>query len=181
MDRYGCHIEDRRRFLLDVYQGVRSKVAEGALIICRLGVADRCSRGLALSDGIATASELEKKGARLLDISSGWGVPRGIQTEGSPFSGMLHLAKAVRSAISIPVIGGGGLYHPDLAEKAIRDGFVDLVAVGRGLLADPSWVRKTVEGRPESIAVCRKCKPCYHHTNSQRCPARKKTIQPKQA
>ena len=174
MDRYGRRVEDRRRFLLEVYQGVHSSVGEKALVICRLGVADRCSRSLALSDGIATASELEKIGAQLLDISSGGGVPKGIRTEGSPFSGMLHLAKAVKSAVSIPVIGGGGIHDPNLAEKALQDDFVDLVAIGRSMLADPSWAQKIIAGRPESIVVCRECRVCYHHTASSRCPARKK-------
>ncbi len=173
IDRYGGSPENRRRFLLEVYQVVRAEVKERALVTCRLGVADKSRRGLDLKEGLSAASLLEKEGAKLLDVSSGSGTPGHVRPEGSPYSARLHLAQAAKSAVSVPVIGVGGIRHPDLAEQALQDGMADLIAVGRGILADPAWARKTIEGKPESIALCHDCNFCFHHTNPSECPARK--------
>lgn len=174
IDRYGGKIENRRRLLFEVFQDIRSEVAGKALVTCRLGVADGHRRGLPLSEGLSTASELEKEGAEVLDISSGSGTPSNIRPQGSPFSGRLHLARAAKLALSIPVIGGGGIFHPDLAERALREGMADMIFVGRGILADPAWAQKTIEGRPEAIVPCRTCNGCFYYSDSTKCPARKK-------
>jgi len=41
--------------------------------------------------------------------------------------------------VEAPVIGVGGITDPAFADQAIRQGRVDLVAVGRALLTDPDW------------------------------------------
>jgi len=172
-DRYGGKIEKRRRLLLEVFQDIHSEVAGKALIICRLGVADRHRRGLSLSEGLSTAFALEKEGAKLLDVSSGSGTPSNVRPQGGPFSTQLHLARAAKLALSIPVIGGGGIIHPDLAERALQEGMADMIFVGRGLLADPAWAQKTIEGRPETIVVCRRCNNCSYHRDWTKCPTRR--------
>jgi len=47
------------------------------------------------------------------------------------------LAKEVKSAVSVPVISGKLIINPEVAEKAIVEGYVDVVFVGRQLIADP--------------------------------------------
>jgi NADPH2 dehydrogenase len=46
IDRYGGSLENRRRFLVEVYRTVYAEVAGRALVTCRLGVADGHSKGL---------------------------------------------------------------------------------------------------------------------------------------
>jgi 2,4-dienoyl-CoA reductase-like NADH-dependent reductase (Old Yellow Enzyme family) len=73
----------------------------------------------------------------------------------------------------VPVIGIGGIKTPQQADAALEDDMCDLVAVGRGILADPGWARKAIEGRPDDIAICEDCRPrCFHYTEPERCPAR---------
>jgi 2,4-dienoyl-CoA reductase-like NADH-dependent reductase (Old Yellow Enzyme family) len=174
IDRYGGKLENRRRFLLEVYRDVCSEVAERALATCRLGVADGHKGGLSLSEGLSTAFVLEKEGAKLIDVSSGSGTPSHVRPEGSPYSSGLHLARAAKQALSIPVIGGGGVRHPDHAEQALQDRMADLIYVGRGILADPAWAQKTIEGKPDSIVLCRDCRVCFHYTDPSTCPVRRK-------
>ena len=54
-------------------------------------------------------------------------------------------AEHVRKVVSVPVIGVGGITEPEFADKLIREGRVDLVAVGRQLLQDPEWAVKAIE------------------------------------
>ena len=172
VDRYGGCLENRRRLLLEVFRATVKQAANRALVTCRLGIADGHRKGLALSEGLSTAALLEKEGAKLLDVSCGSGIPGNLQVEKSRYSGRLHLARQAKAILEIPVIGGGGIRHPDLAEQALQDGMADLIYVGRGILADPAWARKTREGRPDSIVPCRGCGFCFHLSDPSRCPAR---------
>jgi len=172
LDRYGGSLENRRRLLLEVFRATCREAADKALVTCRLGVADGHRRGLSLSEGLSTAALLEREGAKLLDVSCGSGIPDSVRPAKSRYSGRLHLAHRAKAVLQIPIIGGGGIRHPDLAEQALQDGMADLIYVGRGILADPSWARKTIEGRPESIVLCRGCRCCLHLTDASQCPAR---------
>lgn len=171
--RYGGSLKNRARFLLEVFGDACEEEGDRAFVTCRLGVADGQKGGLHLSEGLMIASELERRGAKLLDVSSGSHTPAYVRPENSPYSARMHLAKAAKSAVSIPIIGGGRIFHPDLAEQALHDGMADLIYVGRGLLADPEWAKKTIAGRSDSIVRCRECVTCFHHIDSSRCPARR--------
>jgi 2,4-dienoyl-CoA reductase-like NADH-dependent reductase (Old Yellow Enzyme family) len=178
IDKYGGSARNRRRFLLEVCRTVHTEVAGRALVTCRLGVADGHRGGLSLSEGLSIASILEKEGMKLLDISSGSGTPLHVRPEQSMYSGRLHLAHQTKMRVRIPVIGGGGIRSPELANKALQDNMADLIYVGRGILADPAWAQKTIEGKPDSISICRECRICFHFSDHSRCPARKKAIIP---
>lgn len=51
-------------------------------------------------------------------------------------------------------------YHPERWEKAIKNGAVDAVRVGRQILADPDVAKKVLENRVEDIRPCIKCNFC---------------------
>ena len=57
------------------------------------------------------------------------------------------------------------------ADFLIQGGFCDFVAIGRGILADPGWARKALEGRDDAIEPCRGCVNCQWRIDPSRCPA----------
>jgi NADPH-dependent 2,4-dienoyl-CoA reductase/sulfur reductase-like enzyme len=75
-------------------------------------------------------------------------VPKGLNVDA---------AAAVKAAVEVPVIVAGKLNDPLLAESVIAEGKADLVAVGRGLVADADWANKVREGRWEEIRACISC------------------------
>ena len=79
----------------------------------------------------------------------------------------VHLAHTVEQSIEVPVIGVGRLGDPLLAEQAVRSGQMDLVALGRPLLADPSWARKVRDRR-----AIRPCLACNHCVDTMRAGGR---------
>lgn len=172
-DAYGGALENRARFALEVVQAVKSSVGDRALVSMRLGVIDSAPEGLSLEEGTEVAVWLEKAGLDLLHISSGiGGVPAHVQPEGSEFSSLLHLASFVKRRVSIPVIGVGGIKTPEQAERALEANMADIIAVGRGLLADPLWAQKALH-EPDAISLCRGCRPCGLFKRPAICPARK--------
>jgi len=59
---------------------------------------------------------------------------------------VFKLAKEIKAVVSVPVISGGLIVSPEIAEKAIAEGYVDAVFVGRQLIADPEWPKKLLRG-----------------------------------
>ncbi len=174
-DRYGGDIEGRSRFLREVAEAMRQRVGGRAVLSCRLGLAEGGQGGLSVEDGLAAARMLEEIGLKLIHISHGGTTPDAGTPGDSRFSVTLDLARRAREALSIPVIGVGGIRTGDDAESALVQGFADLIAVGKGILADPGWTRKVLSGQEEEISLCRTCEPrCFHFTEPARCPARRK-------
>lgn len=172
-DQWGGSLENRARFLRETVRRVQEAVGKEMLVYCRLGVADASPDGLALEDGLAVAGMLQADGVPLLHISNGIGLPEGLKPESFPWSGRLWLGVRVRQEVEVPVIGVGGIRTPAEAEAILAGRLVDLVAVGRGVLADPAWAEKALGGRGDSIELCRQCRLCHHYRAAERCPARR--------
>jgi NADPH2 dehydrogenase len=171
-DAWGGTLEGRARFLREILRRIRAQEGGRLLAYCRLGAVDGTTPGLSLVEGIQVARWLEEDGIPLLHVSTGIGDVKGIAPEGSRWSDRLLVGAAVKKAVGIPVIGVGGVGQPDQAEEVLAEGLVDLVAVGRAMLADPAWARKTLAGRADTINPCRNCKRCQHFGHAERCPAR---------
>jgi 2,4-dienoyl-CoA reductase-like NADH-dependent reductase (Old Yellow Enzyme family) len=53
------------------------------------------------------------------------------------------------------------------AVEALREKRADLIAIGRGLIADPFWALKTKMGQLDKIIECRYCNEgCYGNLRS---------------
>ena len=171
-DGWGGSFEKRLRFLVELVRAVRVSIGSGVHLSVRLGVAEGTEDGLPLSEGLRAAEILCRAGLDLIHISHAGSVPPPPDPE-SPYEALLQLAKPVGERVAVPVIGIGGIKTPQQADAALEDDMCDLVAVGRGILADPGWARKAIEGRPDDIAICEDCRPrCFHYTEPERCPAR---------
>jgi hypothetical protein len=60
------------------------------------------------------------------------------------------------------VAAAGKLSDPDNAERVVTDGTMDIVAIARGLLADPDWPIKVQRGARDRIVQCDYCNVCKH-------------------
>lgn len=199
-DRWGGSLENRLRFLTETVAAVRAVTGDRALISCRLGVAEAPPRegevALGPDEGVRAAALLAAEGLDMIHVSHGGSAPAPIEGSGEDnhqeehrerehrerehresFSPdpVLQLSRPVRGAVTIPVIGVSGIVTPSDGEAALNNGYCDLIAVGRGMLADPQWALKATEGRPGDIERCVRCKPrCFHFGEPEKCPARKR-------
>jgi 2-enoate reductase len=105
------------------------------------------------------ARRLEAAGFDSLHVDAGcydswyWTHPPVYQKTGF----MADMAAAVKKVVKIPVIAVGKLSAPEFAERIITEGKADIVALGKGLLSDPFWVKKIEEGQPQRIRPCIGC------------------------
>ncbi|MCL5773432.1 MAG: NADH:flavin oxidoreductase [Firmicutes bacterium] len=139
-DSYGGNFEKRLQFPLEVVRTVREEIGSAMPLSFRLPSDDIIAGGITIEDSKRIAVELEAAGVDIMDVSGGLSGsrPPGKTEEGYFFS---H-AHEIKKVIKIPVIGVGGVKNPEFADNAVREGIVDMVAVGRALLADPLWAEK---------------------------------------
>jgi 2,4-dienoyl-CoA reductase (NADPH2) len=72
----------------------------------------------------------------------------------------LAAARAVRAAVSIPVICTGGFQTASVIRKALTSGDCDGVSIARPLLANPDLPRIFASGRDRADRPCTYCNRC---------------------
>jgi NADPH2 dehydrogenase len=140
-DEYGGPVANRCRLHLAVLAEVRSRLDPACPVFVRLGAHDETLGGLELDDACQAARWLAEAGAALIDVSGGLQGSRGVGKGAAYF---VPYAKAIKAGVSVPVLVTGGISEPALADRAIREGWADLVGVGRAMLNDPEWARKAI-------------------------------------
>lgn len=165
-DEYGGSIENRMRFPLRILDTVRNAVGPHLPIDMRISASDWVEGGIDFADVITFAKAAEPY-VDAIQVSSGIDINtianvHTVTTNLEPQTPNLDWAREVKRNVGIPVGVVGAFLTPQLANEAIARGDVDLVALGRELIADPFWPRKAAEERPEDISPCLRCNNCYH-------------------
>jgi len=159
-DQYGGSFENRMRFAVELIDAVRSAVGEGYPIIYRLSINHEVPEGgfRSLADSIDIIKYLEKAGVNALDVDLGCYETMDyiFPTTYMGDAVMLRDAAEAKKAVSIPIINCGN-YTPDTALEAIESSMIDIVSLGRGLVADPFFTNKLRLGKPEDVRPCIRC------------------------
>jgi 2,4-dienoyl-CoA reductase-like NADH-dependent reductase (Old Yellow Enzyme family)/thioredoxin reductase len=161
-DEYGGDFEGRMKFPLSIVEGIRMVVGPDFPIIFRMSADEYVEGGLTLEENKLIAQRLESAGVDVINVSAGiyesppW-YSRIFPTAGMPMGCNVPLAQEIKKVVKIPIIVAGKLGDPVLAEKVLKEGKADLIAMGRPLLADPELPRKAYEGRFGDIRPCIYC------------------------
>jgi len=138
-DEFGGAIENRSRMHFAVLAEVRRRLREAFPVFVRLGAHDETPGGVEIEDSRSTAVRLAAAGVHLIDVSGGLQGSRGAGKGAAYF---LPYAQAIRNAVEVPVLVTGGISDPHLADRIVREGWADLVGIGRAMLEDADWARK---------------------------------------
>ncbi len=158
-DAYGGTFENRARFYLEVLEAIKSRCGKDFTVGARINADDYIEGGWTPEDANRLVPMLEKAGADYLHVSAGvYGsreltIPSMYVKQGC----FIHLAEAVKSVATVPVVAVGRIKDPTLAEEVIAQGKADMVAMGRSLLADPELPRKALENRLDEVRPCIGC------------------------
>jgi hypothetical protein len=117
------------------------------------------------------APQLEDAGVDVLDLTFGAGpiakdVKAYLGTEPlySPAGERADLYRWVRERLSVPLLGRSRITDPAVAVQMVEEGAVDLLGIGRQLLADPDFPLKTAHHRWDTINRCIGCDICLAQT-----------------
>jgi 2,4-dienoyl-CoA reductase-like NADH-dependent reductase (Old Yellow Enzyme family)/thioredoxin reductase len=73
----------------------------------------------------------------------------------------------VRSQTDLPIIAAGRMGRPDRVKALRESGQVDLIALGRPLIADPQMIEKWARGNFQDVAACGYClQGCLHRVRN---------------
>lgn len=136
-DEYGGSLENRARFPLEVLDAVRDAFPSDRPVTMRVSATDWVEGGLEISESVAFARMLEARGCDAIHVSSGGLHP----SQAIPISPsyQVPLARAIKSAVKMPVIAVGLITEPTQAEAIVATGDADLIALARAVLYDPRW------------------------------------------
>ncbi|MFF8594139.1 FAD-dependent oxidoreductase [Streptomyces sp. NPDC015220] len=165
-DRWGGSHENRMRFPVEIVRRVREAVGGNFIVVYRLSMLDLVPGGSSLDEVVRLAQAVEAAGATIINTGIGWheariptiatSVPRGAYT---------WVTKKLMGAVSVPLVTTNRINTPELAERLLADGCADMVSMARPMLADPEFVNKAADGRPEAINTCIGCnQACLDHT-----------------
>lgn len=161
-DAYGGDEARRLEFPRRVIARVKQAIGNRPLLY-RLSADEFTPQGLGIADMERIAPQLVAAGADALHVSLGlgWtGLDKVIDPMSAPEGWKLPYARRIRAAAGVPVIAVGQIRWPETAERAVREGDTDLVALGRPLLADAEWAAKARAGRRDDIRPCTSCNYC---------------------
>ncbi len=135
-DEFGGSMEARLRFPLSVVSAVRSAIKDETVLIIRVSAVEYSDEGYALDDMVSMCRAFKDAGVDIIHVSSGGSVS---VTPPTWPGYQLGFARTIRHATGIPVIGVGLVTTADLAELALREGYCDLIAIGREMLRNPNF------------------------------------------
>jgi 2,4-dienoyl-CoA reductase-like NADH-dependent reductase (Old Yellow Enzyme family)/thioredoxin reductase len=167
-DQYGGDLENRARMLVETIAAVKKAVGDSYPVLCRInGEEVRFEGGGTVKDAQEIAKICQAAGIAAIDVSYMAGPdPSYLPMSAKPKGYLVHAAEAVKKAVSIPVIAVYRL-TPAVGEQVIKEGKADLIAIGRGFLADPQLSNKAAEGRLDEITPCIVCNTCQYDITSE--------------
>ncbi len=171
-DEYGG-LDGGIRLMREIMLGIKERCGKDFPVTCRLGMRqhikavgqgglegeDYVEYGRTPEQSIYVAKKLAEAGYDAIYLGNGtydsfyWLYPPMYQKEGL----WLDDVKALTEQIDVPVICGGKILQPQMANDAIKDGKVTAVVLGRQLLADPEWPNKARLGLDDAIRPCIGC------------------------
>lgn len=172
-DNFGGDLNGRARFALKVVKAVREKIGASRSIIFRLNAVEGVTGGQSTKDSAALGRLLADSGVDLLDVSfagnSLWQEIDGTrhvviasalarsEENGKNIGHAAHLKKET----GLPVIAVGKLWDKASIAEALENDQVDIVALGRQMIADPLTAEKFLSNQFDQISACKECANCY--------------------
>jgi len=161
-DEYGGSLENRMRFVLEIYDKVREMIGRNLPVGIRLSGDEHMPDGIHHDELKIVVRTLGERGIDYVHLSSG-------SYEATKYffpekdGAMLDEAAGFKSMLPnhVPVMTPS-IHDPALAARAIREGKTDLISLGRQLLIDPEWANRVEAG--EKFRKCTRCCECLVRT-----------------
>jgi 2,4-dienoyl-CoA reductase-like NADH-dependent reductase (Old Yellow Enzyme family)/thioredoxin reductase len=168
-DGWGGDAERRLRFPMRCLDGIRAEVGDGAFVGYRINSTSFWPGDLKTDDVVGIVKSIEAR-CDIDYVSVSAGVHHAfIHTPMHFEQGWERdLVSPIKTVSSKPVLMVGRITEPEVAERLLVEGYGDAVCLGRQLFADPDWVRKAEERRPQDIRRCVAANFCWKTAMSGR-------------
>ncbi|MDF2779029.1 MAG: oxidoreductase [Enterobacteriaceae bacterium] len=161
-DEYGGSLENRARFPLEIFDVVREAFPTEKAISVRISATDWVEGGFNIEEAVAFAKMLEARGVDAIHVSSG-GLHPDQKIDVYP-GYQVPLARAVKSAVTIPVVAVGLITEAQHAESIVASGDADIIGIARTALYDPRWPWHAAATLGAQVRAASQYLRCQPHT-----------------
>ncbi len=157
-DEYGGSFENRVRFPMMVFDAVKKAI--DIPVIVRVSGEEIIPNGIKLDETIKLVKLLEERGATAIHVVVGSACstpPWFFQHMFVPKGKTWEFASKIKANVNIPVIFVGRINTFEDIDKLLNEYKADFLAVGRALVADPSFVANYLEGAKKRPKPCLSC------------------------
>ena len=148
-DKYGGSLENRMRFLKEIYLGMREKLGKDFTIGIKINSTDFKEDGLTEEDSLKTIIELANLGLDFVEISGGTYERPAMMGATSKSTNQVFFAeysKKLKQKIEIPVVVTGGIRSINAMNTLLNDSTTDFIGIARPLTIDPNIPNKIKQG-----------------------------------
>ena len=170
-DEYGGSLENRLRFAKEIVEAIKAECGKDFPVTMRIALKSYMKgfnkasfdgsdeAGRTLEEAIEICKLLEQYGydAVSTDVGTLDAFYYAMPPSYVPLGFTVDMAYEVKKAVNIPVLCGGRMADPDINERAVAEGKIDAVVIGRQAIADPDYANKIFEGKPEEVRTCIGC------------------------
>jgi anthraniloyl-CoA monooxygenase len=139
-DEYGGSLENRLRYPLEIFKGMRSVWPEEKPMSVRISATDWVQGGVDGAEAVQIARSFMDAGADIIHVSTGQ-----TSVDSKPVYGRMFqtpFSDWIRNEARVPTIAVGNITEVDQINAIIAAGRADLVALARPHLADPQWTQR---------------------------------------
>lgn len=174
-DRWGGSLENRMRFVEEVYRAIRREVGEDYPVGIKLNSADYMKGGFSHEESMQVVAKLSSLGIDLIEISGGtYESPNMMGKETKPKGNdeapksepkkastikreayFLEYAESVRKLVDTPLVVTGGFRSSQSMLAALNSGATDFIGVARPLAIYPDLPNQLIDGAKSSIHIPR--------------------------
>lgn len=158
-DEYGGSLENRMRFPMEVLKEVVEVSKGKAPVIIRISADEYLEDGLKFEEVKTICREAVNAGIDAISLTAGSydAVEYTIQPMFINQGFLIPFGEQLKKEVNVPIIVAGRLNSAELIESIVEEDKADMVAIGRGLIADEELVVKMKNKDYEDIRYCVAC------------------------
>ncbi len=156
-DKWGGSLENRMRFLVEIYQGIRAVVRPEFLVGLKLNSADFQKGGFDENDSIQVVQKMSEFGIDFIEISGGnYESPEMLTAKASTQKReafFIDYAEKARKVSQVPLIITGGFRSEQAMNDALNSGHLDFIGIARPLAILPDLPNQIKNGTYQTITT----------------------------
>ena len=156
-DKWGGSLENRMRFLVEIYQGIRAVVRPEFLVGLKLNSADFQKGGFDETDSIQVVQKMSELGIDFIEISGGnYESPEMLTAKASTQKReafFIDYAEKARKVSQVPLIITGGFRSEQAMNDALNSGHLDFIGIARPLALMPDLPSQIKNGTYQIITT----------------------------
>lgn len=158
-DQWGGSLENRARFVMEIYRAIRDQVGPEFPVSIKLNSADFQRGGFTEEESMQVVEMLDQAGMDLIEISGGNYENPNMTGKNVKVSTVareayfMEYAEKIRSRVQTALMVTGGFRTAEGMANALQSGATDLIGLGRPLAVEPDFSAQLLNGKVTTSSV----------------------------